>query len=244
VSEKIVVEFEVEKTINHDRYGYQEKLLKYEGRETRYKAIVKDGKLVAILGRNYKLIPNEYVDEMVKKIDERVSCRKEGWRWYWFISKSKDDVGAVIVNSVDGSEALKVYAWLVNTSLLITERVENVYRRHTPKADLSDLKEIIEHVLETAKEYKQWLVRLGSVPAKPHYEVLEMLKGDIPKKYVEKPLLAARSGRDFSGREYTLRHFYEAVARAIWNASMDMRTKMRYYKALNDCMFSIVEWSQ
>jgi hypothetical protein len=241
MSEKIVVEFEVEKTINHD-YGYQEKLLNYAGRKTKYKAIIKDGKLVAILGRSYRLIPNEYVDEMVKKIDECASCRKEEWRWYWFVERG--DVGAVVVNSVDGSEALKVYAWLVNTSLLITERVENVYRRHTPNADLSDLKEIIEHVLEVAKEYKEWLVKLGSVPAKPHYETLAMLEGEIPKKYVEKPLLAARSGRDFAGREYTLRQFYEAVAKAIWNASADMRTKMRYYKALNDCMFSIVEWSQ
>jgi hypothetical protein len=240
MSEKIVVEFEVEETVNRD-FGYQEKMLKYCGDDTRYKAIVKDGKLVAILGRGYKLIPNEKVDELVQKLDGEKECRKEGWRWYWIIRKN--EAGAIIANSVDGTEALKVYAWLPRVgALLVTSRVQNVYRRHTPKADLSDFAETVNAIVEMAEQYKKWLQKLDAVSAKENIEVLEMLAAEMPKKYVEKPLLTARAGKDLSGATFTLKMFYEAVARAIWNAETDMRTKMRLYRSLNDAMFTIVEW--
>jgi len=243
MSEKIVVEFDVEKTIERE-YGYQEKLLKYKGSDTKYKGIVKDGKLIAILGRGYKLIPNEAVEAEIKRLQNfSVSEKAEKWRKYWLLEKEGEYVAVLVVNSVDGSEALKVIACIPSEhSILVGSKLQNVYRRHTPKADLSDLGEIIDEMMNTAVGYKQWLAKLDLVEAEDNIEVLEMLAEEMPKKYVEKALATAKAGQTLGGSKFTLKMFYECVAKKIWNAEVDMRTKVRLYRLLNDCMFSIVEW--
>ena len=241
--EKMIVEFEVEKTIDRE-YGYQEKLLKYRGSDTRYKGIVKDGKLIAVLGRGYRLIPHEDVDVEVKKIEGVYRYeRAEKWRKYWWISKENENVGVLVVNSVDGSEALKVFAYLPKiNSVLVGGKVQNVYRKHTPKAMLSDLGKVVSEVMDASVKYAQWLMKLELVDAKDNIAVLEMLAEDMPKKYVEKALVMAKVGNSLNGAKFSLKMFYECVARKIWNAESDMRTKIRLYRLLNNCMFSIVEW--
>jgi len=241
--EKIVVEFEVEKTVERE-YGYQEKMLKYRGSDTRYKGIVKDGKLIAVLGRGYKLIPNEAVDAEIKKMRNfSVSEKTEKWRKYWWLEKEGENVGVLVVNSVDGSEALKVIAYVPGEySILVGSKLQNVYRRHTSKVDLSGLGEIVNEVMDAAIGYKQWLVKLDLIEAKDNVAVLEMLAEDMPKKYVEKALVTAKVRNTLDGAKFSLKMFYECVAKKIWNAESDMRTKIRLYRLLNNCMFSIVEW--
>ena len=243
MAEKIVVEFDVEKTVDRE-YGYQEKLLKYRGGDTKYKGIVKDGKLIAILGRGYRLIPHEVVDAEIKKlqgfsVDERI----ENWRKYWWLRKEGEYVGVLVANSVDGSEALKVIAYVPSEHSILS-KLQNVYRRHTPKADLSDFGEIVGEVMSVSVEYKKWLAKLDLVEAKSNIDVLEMLAKDMPKKYVEKALETARAGQTLEGGKFTLKMFYECVAKKIWNAEISMRTKIGLYRLLNDCMFSIVEWGE
>jgi hypothetical protein len=47
MNETLKVEFEVQSTVDRDN-GFQEKILKFRGGDTRYKGIVKDNQLVAI----------------------------------------------------------------------------------------------------------------------------------------------------------------------------------------------------
>jgi hypothetical protein len=64
MKETMTVEYDVEKTVRRG-YGYEEKLLRFKGTNIRSKAIVKDGQHIAIVGRGYRLIPNEFVEEKV-----------------------------------------------------------------------------------------------------------------------------------------------------------------------------------
>ena len=107
--ETLNVEFDVEETIERE-YGYEEKLLKFRNGNIRYKGIVQNNILIAILGRKYKLLPNETVEKALNSIAECGGWSrdfvKEGWKIFdclWTPSKRE---GVMVVNSVDGTVAL------------------------------------------------------------------------------------------------------------------------------------------
>jgi len=56
-------------------YGYQELPILYNRESTGYKAIVRRGKLVKILGEDYVLLPNEYALEIADQAAELVGLQ-------------------------------------------------------------------------------------------------------------------------------------------------------------------------
>jgi len=70
--EKLHVEFEVEsEDLRWQEYDVIEKYLKYNGRRTKFKAIVKSGNLVNLVSRRYTVIPNELLVEEIVPLIER-----------------------------------------------------------------------------------------------------------------------------------------------------------------------------
>jgi len=70
--EKLHVEFEVEsEDLRWQEYDIIEKYLKYNGRRTKFKAIVKSGNLVNLVSRRYTVIPNELLVEEIVPLIER-----------------------------------------------------------------------------------------------------------------------------------------------------------------------------
>lgn len=244
MNEKIIVEFDVEKTFERE-FGYQEKLLRFRGSDTKYKGIVKNGVLISIVGRNYKLLPNELLHARIVELCERngwllESVVKQGWRWYWFI-RVKNDAGVVVANSVDGSEALKVTAYM-DHKWFIGSKLMSVYRRHVGSVSYINIGTAIKEVANAVDEFREWLMKLDEIDASSHLDVFEALASEIPKKYVEKPISSAKLGKKLSGERFTVKDFYEAVAVALWSADVDIRTKARLYRKLNEAMLLIVEF--
>lgn len=247
-NEILNVEFEVEKTVNRE-HGFQEKSLRFRGGDTRYKGIVKDNQLVAILGRNYKLIPNEDVVLAVQKIGAKngymCGSKYEGWKLFeWIWSKNgKDEVkdGVIVVNSVDGTVALKCIAitsFSGYTAILVSSRIQNIMRRHTKKAvsNIDDLEFEINTVMAESTKYGEWLSKMGTLRANDHFDTLKVLFDKLPKVYV-KGLQNAVEYKTFG--DPTVKDIYECVAKRIWSADLKMVTKMAYYRLLNDVVFVI-----
>jgi hypothetical protein len=106
---------------------------------------------------------------------------------------------------------------------------------------VEQLRDVIQSILDVAEKYKYWLVKLDKVKARDNIQILKGLIELIPKKYVEADIKLIEYGTLGNG-ERTLKQFYECVSRKIWNANTDMVSKFRFFKALNDVMFSIVEF--
>jgi hypothetical protein len=245
MTETLNVEFEVEET-NDCEYGYQEKYLRFHGGNTRYKGIVKDGKLVAILGKNYKLITNETVDKAVRIISDlcgyRCESKHEGWKLFDSLWNYNGKEGVMVVNSVDGTVSLKCIAILNikgHTGVLVGKNVKNINRRHTKKSVTTEegLSEEIKVIMEESVRYSEWLGKMSFLKVKDNMEVLKVLFGKLPKDYV-KGLEMMTTFKTFV--EPTVKDVYEAISQKIWGADTKMVTKMTYYRTLNNLMFIIV----
>ena len=123
MSEKLQIEFEVEKTDDKwQEYDISEKYLTYQGEQTKFKGIVKSGKLVNLVSKRYTVIPNELlVEDVVPLIEqfgyEQLDSPAKGIAnsryMQYFIKPKLEDVngegiklGMLLKNSIDGSLSL------------------------------------------------------------------------------------------------------------------------------------------
>lgn len=250
MEEKLVVEFGVEKEIERD-YGYVEKYLTHNSESTPYKAIVKNGELLAIVSRRYKLIENERVIEICKEISDAL-----GFDMDYYVSESKtrvhiflyaDDKGVVVHNSVDGSYAFRLDAVVrlsetVNT-IIGVKNVEQVYKKHFGSLEVAidDLSKIIKEILDKAEEFRYFIHKLDTMKVADYLEELKTLEDLLPKKYVVKALRISTQ-RSLTGDAVTLKNLYERIASDIWTAQIDMKTKVQYFNNLNQLMFAVAGW--
>jgi hypothetical protein len=240
------VEFEVESTINKE-CGFQEKIIRFRGGDTRYKGIVKEGVLVAILGKNYKLITNESVEKAVQNIsainDYYCGGKYEGWKIFDWVWSKNGKHGVMVANSVDGTIALKCIAIQKlkgnHVGVLVTNKIRNVQRRHTKKAvsSVEDLESEVGAVMDESLKYGEWLSKMGALKARDAMDTLRVLCDKLPKDYT-KGLSLMTTFRTFG--EPTVKDVYEMIAQKIWSADTKMVTKLTYYRVLNDLMFIIV----
>ena len=235
--EKLRVEFEVEGTIKH-KYGYEEKLLRFRGRKTKYKAIVKDGRLVAIVSRRYKLIPNEDVRKEVLKLafekGFQVAERHSLWRLYFFLCKG--DTGVMVSNSVDGSIALRVDAVVsLNGDVFIPATgniVQNIYRKHTENLKIAGLSEAIDEVYEASKKFRSLIDGLFKYKVRDYSEQLKTLLEPLPEIYTKGVI-----SRFYASG--TIKDLFEEIARRIWASNTEIETKRAYYRHLNNIILAM-----
>ena len=232
--EKFTVVFEAE-TVKHPRYPeYEEKLLYYDGKPIPYKAIVYKGKLVAIVSRQYKLVPHEEVIEAVKKkagdkINEIMRNTRRLYIWL--------DYGEFIVlirNAIDGSLSLRADSVFKIDG--IPSYFGNVlYRKHVGTVEnwvREQLPEIVKETEKTHKKFKMWLTQLKTIPVKREH--IEALRNVLPQKYIRGAIL-----------QESLRDVYTMVLRRIWSTrDCSIERKIELNKMLNNLMFLWVEFKK
>lgn len=246
--EKLVVEFEVEKVQERD-YGYEEKFLKFRGEPIPYKAVIKDGQLFAIVSRGYRLVENERIEEIAKKIAERngwqVSTIKSNTRIHVILEDENGD-GIVIHNSVDGTFALRVDALVRvdSAKAVFINRVEKVYGKHTKNLTnlVNNLEGVVEVIYNTVQTYRDFINALGNYRAKDFIKAISELQELLPQKYVKHTVAMVEYG--FESEEVTLKEVYESIAKKIWSAEVDMRTKIHRFDMLNRFMANIVRMAE
>jgi len=248
--EKLVVEFGVEKEIERD-YGYVEKYLTHNGEPIPYKAIVRNGEFLAIVSRRYRLIENERVIEICKKIAEKLGLTM-GYTMSEFETRvhvflDQNDKGVVVHNSVDASYAFRVDAVVrlseTTKTIIKVKDIEQVYKKHfgSVRIVVDDLEKIIKEILDKADDFKYFLHKLDTKSAREHYEELKVLEDLLPKKYVTRALQVVTQ-KTLSGNNVTLKKVYERIASDIWSAEIDMKMKVQYFDNLNQVMFAITGW--
>jgi len=219
VEEKLVVEFGVEETIDKD-YGYQEKKLLYNGERIPYKAILKDGELIAIVSRKYSLIPNEQVAEVAEKFAEEnqyeISIVDEFPRIYIKLMQGRN--GYLISNSVDGSLSLRVD--LIHNGVYMPITALQFKRRHVGSIDVKTLELLIKECQKTSAKLTEFLENMQEVELDK--EIFETINNKIPKKF-----RVDYNSMKLDRTVITLKDFFEAATSKIWSSNASYRRKTK-----------------
>lgn len=248
--EKLLVEFEVERTLQDKwGFGYEEKYLMFRGEKAPYKAIVRRGQLLAIVKRGYKLVPNELVKQIVEGIVTLEIAREENWGGRMYLlcrSREKKDIGCLVINSVDGTHTLRVDVLLRIDGLDVplvsvgrtAKRLEVIKRYHKKNLVVEDLRAVIDNVLEEAARFRDLILRVFEVEANKHTDIFEWLATQMPKKYLSQLLTALQVN---GLAPLSVGEAYRIVAQKIWSAKIDMRTKLLWFSKLNEAIWIIAE---
>ena len=172
--EKLHVEFEIEsEDLKWQEYDIVEKYLRYNGKPTRFKGIVKSGELVGLVSRSYTVIPNEFLVEQIVPLVEQYGyepidspARKVGKAKYiqYFIKPELEKVdgegihlGILLRNSIDGTLSLGLEGFSYRTRcgngvIMGKEAVYKFTRRHvgTVEGILSEIEEAIAQINKTS----------------------------------------------------------------------------------------------
>lgn len=245
--EKLIVEFDVEKTIQRD-YGYAEKFLSYRGEKTKYKAILKDGKLVAIVSRRFYLLENERLYDIVKKYGEdrgyEVSIISQSFtRIHVLVKPPEKDYAVVVHNSVDGSMALRVDLLIRLKSGVYTvfrvRDVSQVYRKHTKNLMkfIEELVQTIDTILDGADRFKKFISSLDDYKISDlEQDIRDTIEAVFPKKHWEGVWYKYKRGQIS-----TLKEMYENFAEKIWqDARLDFKTKVDRFDKMNQWIFVLI----
>jgi hypothetical protein len=238
------VSFEVDRKVEHP-FGYLEVYLRCNGEKCPYKAIVKDGKLMAIVKRGYKLIPHELVEKYILSVEGLRIARKEdyGSRVYWEIEVENDkEVKLMIINSVDGSHALMAQIiFVVDNVKILIPRVKSkkvaseIKKVHKKSAKVEELPIVIMETLKASKGIKDMVFKAFDQPAAGFKEVWDMVVELIPEKYTR--VIMARL---YGAKEpLTVGDVYKDMIRKIWASDTDMRTKLTFIGHMNDALWII-----
>jgi len=204
--EKLQVEFEVEKTDDHwQEYNIAEKYLNYEGITTKYKGIIKNNKLAALVSKRYTVIPNELLKEEIvplieqfgyQQLDSPAKPISENRYLQYFIDPKLHNIGndtiklgLLLRNSIDGSISLGLegftYRTLCSNGMIAGKgTVYSFTKKH-----MGDAKEILngleEGVALVNKSLLQVLEKYDHLMRK-RFETNQynQLKDALPKKLI------------------------------------------------------------
>ncbi|MEM0040348.1 MAG: hypothetical protein QW320_06535 [Ignisphaera sp.] len=228
---EVSLRFRVDR-VEEDEYGYGYKMLHLSYRGSVFgKLIVKpNGYYSAFVSTHYRLVPNEYVEELLKINGLRYNVYYEQWgERALFTVKLSDDFEVAVSNSIDASLALKAYVTRVNGYNVF---IPVAYRKHTRNIKPEELVELLKEL--RADEYKAILARLGSEDFDA--KLTEALEAVLPKKDLAlfKYYLAT------SGKVSKLEAYSRLVRLVMSSASVSIVTKIERLRAIN-AVFAISE---
>lgn len=235
-SENLVVEFEVEETKEHG-YGLQTKYLRFRGEKVRYKAIVKHGELVAIVGRRYTVIPNMAVVERLEKIleigEEHKALADRVTRLILNFPV-KNGFSIMVTNSEDATLALSVnlliYGVPIKKEFMEKLNVPIAYRRHIGSVSLDDLVDSIEAIKNIVEEHKEDLAKIFSITVDE--TVIEIVRNSkLGKKLKE-------TAEMFKGK--LMSDLFSYLGKTIWNKRIKPNVKYTYLKEIGNLLWEIV----
>lgn len=193
------------------KYGLVEAQILYNGKPSQYKGIIKDGKLVAILGAAFKLVPNEEVvrigdqvagevgakpfkvryartNYLLNKAKTRVYAQYIMPRGFDIDGKDRVYVGFSLQNGIDGSLAFGASGFTFrsvceNGVFMGYRQIARFYRKHTKgfEIDFDSVKKAVENVLEETRSAIKAYRKL--VRMELNEEIAEAIaKSKLPRK--------------------------------------------------------------
>lgn len=228
----------------------------YNGEPSKYKAIIKNGNLLAILGENYTVLPNEeameagelvakslnaqhfkryYSDNEARLYDTYILPKK-----YRIDPKDTVQAGFTIMNGIDGTLAFSVTGFTFremcsNGVMMGYKKLARLYRKHTSgfKFDktmlVSYVDRIVNDTLDVIESYKK-LTQIN-------------LNMEIAQKLAKARLLPKKALPDYieieEGKvvsidpEVTLWQTYNDITEAIWHSAANMDSKRVEFNVLH-----------
>lgn len=142
-----------------ENFGIQTAPLVYNGEDSRFKAIMKDGKMVAVLGSDYQVLPNQTAMAAARTVAKAVEAEPFKPKWasshnvfsesgtrlfamyvmkdsHTIIGGEKISTGFTIQNGIDGTLAFSCSGFTFrhmcsNGSMIGYHKLEQFYRKHT-----------------------------------------------------------------------------------------------------------------
>lgn len=237
--ETIIVEFEVEDTVDHG-FGLVSKMLRFRGERTRYKAVIKDGKLIGIVRRRYTVVPNELVVRMLRKAGFEIGeslerdARKETRMIIRLPLTDDGKFEVMVTNSEDSTLALAtnllVFGVVVDRRVVERMNIPVAYRRHIGNIDLDDLIASIEAVRGIVAEHGDDLARIFSL--KVDDAVLEIVRESrLGKKLKEAAEMMAGE---------SLSSLFSALSRMIWSKRLKPNVRLAYLKEVGSILWQVI----
>jgi len=243
--------------VEWEEYKLKEVPILYNGEESRFKAVIKDGNLVTILGIGYRLLPNEEAVRIAgevagelgaKPVDEAATYNRHATRVYcsYILPDEKYDIvgkdiifpGFTIQNGIDGYLAFSCSGFTyrqicANGAFIGYKQMARFYRRHTKglEVDRVAIRGVIHKVLDETRKAIKVYAKLAELEL--NEELATKLAKLLPKKVlpdyirVERGQLKAFEARD-------LWSVYNDVTAAIWhNAKADIDSKAWHFQVLH-----------
>jgi len=245
----------------YEKYGLIQAPLLYRGQRVPMKAIIKGSRVVSIVGRGYKLLPNRLVSEIVSEIADLFHLEKsrypkiggyyevsekENTRSFWTLTfpdeyrvgDEKIHLGLQIRNSEDGSLSFGVDLFTFRTicrngAIVKTKDLAiKSYFRHTKRLEVKALK--LKNMILQILDRGQWILERYQrmMEIKMTLEVYEKLK-KIPRKYFPE-YLRTKEPRVELLSTVTEWDLYNDLTANIWhNRRLSMMTRRMLNTVLN-----------
>ena len=245
----------------YEKYGLIQAPLLYRGQRVPMKAIIKGSRVVSIVGRGYKLLPNRLVSEIVSEIADLFHLEKsrypkiggyyevsekENTRSFWTLTfpdeyrvgDEKIHLGLQIRNSEDGSLSFGVDLFTFRTicrngAIVKTKDLAiKSYFRHTKRLEVKGLK--LKNMILQILDRGQWILERYQrmMEIKMTLEVYEKLK-KIPRKYFPE-YLRTKEPRVELLSTVTEWDLYNDLTANIWhNRRLSMMTRRMLNTVLN-----------
>jgi hypothetical protein len=232
--------------------------VRFMGKDTRYKAIIKDSQLAAIVGKTYKLLPNEVVVEVAKEMADKVGAvpfkekenviynKRSSRVFVSYILQDKEDIigndkvhpGFTLQNSIDATLAFScsgfTYRTVCENGVMVGfRRLSAFYRKHTSGLEIE--KDKIEKMVENTLKDTEQVLKAYAIMAQE--KLTEEIAKNIAK--LSRPLrpeyITVKKGElvEFDQTK-TLWDVYNDITAAIWhNAKFDIDGKVGRFDLLH-----------
>jgi len=239
------------------QYNLYQAPLRFMSKDTRYKAIIKEGQLVAIVGKTYKLLPNEVAIEIAKDVaaklgavpfaEDNIMYNKRLTRVFvsYILPDSESVIGNdtvhpgfTIQNSIDATLAFSCSGFTYRTAckngvMVGFKRLSTVYHKHTGGLEVE--KEKIEKMVENVLKDTENVLRAYAVMAQE--KLTEEIAKNIAKlsKPLRPPYIKVEKG-ELVGFDQTKTFWevYNDITAAIWhNAKFDIDGKVGRFGLLH-----------
>jgi len=239
------------------QYNLYQAPIKFMGKDTRYKAILREGQLVAIVGKTYKLFPNEMAIEIAKDVaaklgavpfrEDNVMYNKRSTRVFasYILPECEEVIGNdtvhpgfTIQNSIDATLAFScsgfTYRTVCKNGVMVGfKRLSTVYHKHTGGLEVE--KEKVEKMVESVLKDTENVLKAYAVMAQE--KLTEEIAKSIAKlsKPLRPPYIKVEKGELVGfDQTKTLWEVYNDITAAIWhNTKFDIDGKVGRFGLLH-----------
>jgi len=228
-------------------YNILQMPLLYNRRRTGYKAIIKNGKFVSVVGQDYKLLPNEEAMKIADSVAVEVGAKpfkvRRGRHWldnrlhtriyltYVFPrgfdidGRDKVNVGFSVRNGIDGGLAFSASGFTFrrvcsNGVFYGYKELTRIYRKHTKgfEVDKEAVVRQIKDVLDETRKLIKWYRQL--VRMELNEEIAEAIaKSKVPRKLLPEYITIDKKTHELMWFDQTksMWDLYNDVTAKIWH---------------------------